>query len=132
MNRPDIEGMMARCDAATPGPWSSCRDGKCPCSQVWSSDYPVADVVAGEWGDSYPAIRLKPGTGSIQGEYETYIEKISYSEVTKEQAEANRLSIANARTDLPAVCRYALELEAEVKRLQARVAELEKLVKGAE
>jgi len=91
-----LEAVRTERQAISPGPWSSCGEGKCKCSQVWSSDYPVAEVIAGEWGDSYPAIRLKPGTGSIQGEYEAYIEHMPYGEVTEEQAIANRLFIAHA------------------------------------
>ena len=90
----------------TKGPWHACNKGECPCKQVWSNDYPVAEVVSGKWGDDYPAIRLV-GESSIGQKAEAYMEQITYGEVSEELAEANARLIA-ASPDLLEACEAAL------------------------
>jgi hypothetical protein len=87
----------------TPGPWEICGDGKCPCKQVWSEHHPVAEVVAGEWGDEYEDIKLEKREGYIGHRAIAYIEKIIYGEVDEETARANARLIA-AAPDLLAAC----------------------------
>lgn len=79
----------------TPGPWHACRNGICSCGQVWCSDYPVAEITRGEWGDTYPAIRLTDGT-SMSRVAEAYMEKIVYGSISDEMATANARLIAAA------------------------------------
>jgi len=53
MNKKRLEEIQAREDAATEGPWATCADTGCTkCMVVMGADYPVANVVSGEWGDS--------------------------------------------------------------------------------
>ena len=80
----------------TPGPWGVCGKGRCSCKQVWCGDHPVADVECGEWGDSYPAIRLVKHPTNIGFMAEAYMERISYGEISEETAEANAHLIAAA------------------------------------
>ncbi len=79
----------------TKGKWHACRKGKCPCKQVWSDNYPVATVLAGDWGDDYPAIRLV-GESSLDIKAEAYMEHFTYGKIPEEEAEANALLIAAA------------------------------------
>jgi hypothetical protein len=89
----------------TPGPWHACGNGKCDCKQVWSSDYPVAQVECGKWGDDYASIRL---TGeSLQLKAEPFMDQITYGEISEDVAEANSLLIASA-PDLLEACKGAL------------------------
>lgn len=78
----------------TPGPWSLCHDGKCPCMQVGSEHHPVCTVVSGTWGDTYPALRIVGG--SLEQKAEPYIEQIPYGEIPKEVAIANGILISKA------------------------------------
>ena len=95
----------------TPGPWSSCQNGRCSCGIIWGGgDYPVAEVQSGEWGDSYPALRLV-GDTSFDQKAEPYIEHINYGMgASPEEAAANARLIAAAPELLAAlidiVCRY--------------------------
>jgi hypothetical protein len=90
-------------DKATPLPWSRCghNRGGCQCGVISAPDFPVAKVTIGVWGDSYPAIRLKKGTGSIEGSYEAYTERIDYSEVEEAQGKANAAYIVAACNETP-------------------------------
>ena len=76
----------------TPGLLRLCNDGECPCLQIWAPDHPVAVVEHGEWGDSYPALRLVGGT-SFDMKVEAYTEHINYGEIPDEtsKADAQRL-----------------------------------------
>lgn len=51
LNKTQIEEIRRLNEARTPGKWGACDDGKCPCKQVWTDDYPIAEVTVGEWGD---------------------------------------------------------------------------------
>jgi len=66
---------------------------------IWSvpEDHPVAEVIYGEWGDDYPAIRIKQ-PGAIGEPAEPYMEKIVYGDVDVETAHANARLIAAAPT----------------------------------
>ena len=87
----------------TPGPWHLCGDdrGGCSCNTVTSPDYPIAKVTLGEWGDEWPSLRLTES--SMAGKYETYMEKCTYGEVSKETAVANARLIAAAPDMLAAL-----------------------------
>lgn len=80
----------------TPGPWSLCGSerGVCQCFTVSCGDHPIAHVEHGTWGDSYPAIRQKPGTNKLDLEYEAYMECIDYGSIDEEYAKGNARLIA--------------------------------------
>lgn len=79
----------------TPEPWSLCGEkrGGCQCGQIWSpaADAPVADVIHGPWGDTYPSLR--PIGSSIEGKFEAVVEMIEYGVVDMEAAKANAARI---------------------------------------
>lgn len=78
----------------TPGPWSHHVDIDCKCGGISGRDHPVAKVVAGDWGDDYPSIRL---TGpSLDLRVEAYMEQITYGRIPQEVADANARLIAAA------------------------------------
>ena len=62
----------------------------CECGFIWSvqGDCPVAQVIRGEWGDEYPAIRIET-PGAIGEKAEPYMEKIVYGSIDDETADAN-------------------------------------------
>jgi hypothetical protein len=95
--------LKALAEKATPQPWSCCGDdrGGCQCGFISAPDFPVAKATIGVWGDSYPAIRLKKGTGSIEGSYEAYMERIDYGEVDEAQGKANAAYISAACNETP-------------------------------
>ena len=76
----------------TPGPWEACHNGTCRCKMVWSrsANHPVANIIAGEWGDDYPDIRM------IDGKPQAYMDQITYGEIDEEAAQANARLIAAA------------------------------------
>lgn len=78
----------------TKGGWHACGDGDCECKHVWSAHHPITSVEHGEWGDTYPAIRVV-GEG-VARLYEPYIEKIPYGFIPEEVAVANAQVIAKA------------------------------------
>lgn len=78
----------------TPGPWSHHADIACKCGGIGSKDHPVATVTSGDWGDDYPSIRSVGG--SISGQFEIYMEQITYGHVPQEEADANARLIASA------------------------------------
>ncbi len=108
----------------TKGKLRLCNDGECPCLQIWTANHPVAAAESGEWGDSYPAIRLV-GKSSFDMKAEPYIEHIYYGEIP--------LNIATADARHLVACWNAVEdaggdpatLQAENKRLREA---LERLV----
>lgn len=110
----DLEPIKARLAAATPGPWSSCDDNACKCTNVVCADYPIANVTKGKWGDEFPAIRLVGN--ALENKAEAYMEMFEYGEVLEHQAMANRAFIRESPTDIAA-------LIAEVERLRAVVGE---------
>jgi len=61
---------------------------------VNAPNHPVAQVEHGEWGDTYPAIRVV-GDG-IARQYEAILEKIPYGFIPDEVAAANAQVIAKA------------------------------------
>lgn len=85
----------------SPAPWNACRDGECPCNNVGYADGPVADVYRGEWGDKFASIRPIPGTGSIEGKFEAFIETAVWGHVDEDEAKANARFIALARSAIP-------------------------------
>jgi hypothetical protein len=59
---------------------------------IWCADHPIAEIVRGEWGDEYPAIRQ---TGpSLECSYEACMEKIVYGTVVPEVSDANARLLA--------------------------------------
>lgn len=72
----------------TRGPWKACRKGECPCLNLWCDDHPIAKFESGEWGDTYPAIRLTDEP-SMARKAEAYIEKMTYGTIDQEVAKAN-------------------------------------------
>ena len=62
----------------------------CQCGFIWDviDDCIIAQVIRGEWGDEYPAIRIKT-PGAIGEKAEPYMEKIVYGSVDKATADAN-------------------------------------------
>lgn len=80
---------------ATERPWSACGEGKCPCGQVWGKHHPVCEVTRGEWGDSFPDVRLRDdgGLGSVA---EAYMQMLAYGSVDDVTAEANAALIVLA------------------------------------
>jgi len=79
----------------TPLPWQACNDGKCSCKQIWCSDYPIAVVNSGDWGDDYPSIRIV-GDSSLDLKAEAYMEQCTYGHIPEEEAEANIQFIVKA------------------------------------
>lgn len=79
----------------TPGPWSVCGDGACSCKTVTCADYPVAVVTSGEWGDTWPSVKLV-GESSLSLKAEAFLDKCVYGEVPEETARANARLIAAA------------------------------------
>lgn len=79
----------------TPGPWHLCNNGLCSCFTVMSNDHPVAEITHGEWGDTWPELRAKPG--SNVGELEAYIAESIYGSVPDDVARANWRLIVAAR-----------------------------------
>ncbi len=121
----DVEAIRKRAEAATGGPWTACcakRDNGC--SHVMHSDGMIAEVTKGPWGDEYPALRAvdehgnKTSPGAIGAKVEPYIEMIEYGDVSPEQANKNKIFIAHAREDVPA-------LLAKIDELTAKLAEKE-------
>ena len=80
-------------------PWSVCCEGRCTCLMIMCAVHPIAKVESGEWGDTYPAMRM--AGSSIEGRYEAYIEKITYGEIPQEIAKANALYIVKACNAFP-------------------------------
>jgi hypothetical protein len=80
----------------SPGPWHACQNGDCQCKHVWTAHHPVAEVIAGKWGDKYPALRIEGG--SLEMTAVPIIEMIEYGEVDEETAISNVRLIAAAPT----------------------------------
>lgn len=96
-------------------PWSACHNGDCTCKQIWSKpdDHPVATVIAGDWGDTYPSLKIAPGEGAIGAKIVIpYLEQITYGNVPEERAAANIRYIVTA-------CNYHERLLKAVKDLKA-------------
>jgi hypothetical protein len=93
----DLDALKRLAEAATPGPWSACQEGKCSCGQVWSeaTDNLVAVITRGKWGDEWPSIRLV-GDTSFDQKAEAYMEKEVYGEVPDDIADANAAFVAAA------------------------------------
>lgn len=79
----------------TPGPWTACHNGDCPCKTVSSAHHPIAEITSGDWGDDYPAIRLV-GDSTIDQKAEAYMEQITYGRIDPNTARANARLIAAA------------------------------------
>ena len=70
-------------------------------TEIACADHPIADVTCGEWGDSYPSIRL---TGSSMNRTaEAFMDGMPYGEVPREEAEANARLIRAAPKMLEAL-----------------------------
>jgi hypothetical protein len=87
-----VETIDALYEKATHGTWSACGVGECSCKTISASDYPIATFTSGEWGDTFPSVRLT-GDSSLARMAEAYIEKIVYGEVPEAVAEANVLLV---------------------------------------
>jgi hypothetical protein len=96
---PEVSALRASIPSAwTPGPWSICHNGDCPCKSVRCDDHPIAEVTNGEWGDEYPAIR-PVDTGGMSGTaVEAYMARIVYGKISHDTAKANGRLIASAPT----------------------------------
>jgi hypothetical protein len=93
---------LAQFEGHTLGPWRACKgtgkcEGECVCGGVWSepADHPVAEVTRGEWGDSFPSVRLV-GESSFDMKAEAYMERVTYVSVDDASAAANARLIAAA------------------------------------
>lgn len=86
----NLNKIKARCEAATPGPWTACGEdrGGCKCGFVWEP--------AGDW------------TVASCGSDDDF-------EIPDEVVKANAQFIAHARTDIPALIERIEQLEAEVE-----------------
>jgi len=121
MNTDTIKDWLARktelAGKATEGPWEACgsKRGGCQCCQVWStaSDHPVATAEHGEWGDSYPALRVVRDEGiGEKMTVEAYMEGMVYGEVPEQEGKFNAAFIADSRTTVPLaleIARIAVE-----------------------
>lgn len=108
--KPDLEAIRARAAKATAGPWTACCAHNLKgCSHVMHEDGMVAEATKGKWGDDYPSLRFVDG--SIDRKVEAYMEQITYGEVSDEQANANKVFIAHARQDIPALLAHIDSLE---------------------
>ena len=79
---------------ATPGPWNVCSgnrkaQGICTCFTISCADHPIADVIHGEWGDSYPSLRFVADTTTLDRKVEAYMEHTAYGSIPESQAVAN-------------------------------------------
>jgi hypothetical protein len=104
MTTPTADELLALCEKASPGPWHACQDGKCSCKQVWTAEYPVAKVESGEWGDFYPALRVKENEHGLHGTsvaIEAFMDGLPYGEIYEETARANVQLIAASREAIP-------------------------------
>jgi hypothetical protein len=108
-----LQEIKTRRNLVVSAPWTT-HDGttRCTCLRISGQTYPVASVEFGEWGDSYPAIRQQPGTGSVERKYEAYMEFIPYGAIPEEEAVANARFIANAPEDVD-------YLVSEIERLKS-------------
>ena len=61
----------------SPLPWSACNDGECTCKTISNENHPIAQIVHGEWGDTYPDIRLVSGENTIGFRAEAYMHQVS-------------------------------------------------------
>lgn len=81
----------------TPEPWSACRGGECSCGMIWGGDSHIASVISGDWGDTFPAIRLSgehvPGSCTGELSLKASIEMVVYGTIPPEQAKANAARI---------------------------------------
>ena len=87
----------------TAAEWKACHDGKCKCKSVNGAEHPIANIISGKWGDSYPSIEYdKNGKPYIDDNF------LEYGEIPEEEAIANALLIA-AAPELLDACEYALK-----------------------
>ncbi|MDE2106917.1 MAG: hypothetical protein KGL39_57415 [Patescibacteria group bacterium] len=100
MTTPDIITEMAGMDKDmtgfkyTQGPWRVCGNGDCSCKTVSASDHPICKVTSGDWGDSYPSVRIVGHSFSLDRKAEAYMEQITYGCVDEDVAKGNALLIA--------------------------------------
>lgn len=68
-------------------PWSACGHGNCSCGMIWSKpdDCPVMIAEHGDWGDTYPAIKIE-NPSAINEPAIPYTEKIVYGHIPPELA----------------------------------------------
>jgi hypothetical protein len=104
--------LLAKC---TPGPWMPMNET----GDVWCADHPVAETVRGEWGDSFPSLRVVGGheIGSVSARaVEAYMQTIAYGNVPEGQSLANAELIARLN---PATVKVVLEaLEGAVSNIE--------------
>jgi hypothetical protein len=104
----------------TPGPWHACKSGNCKCGFVSCDDYPVAKVTRGEWGDTWPSIRIV-GETSLDLKAEPFMDGCMYGSVNDETAIANAKLIA-AAPDMAEALRPFAALCDEIERAAANSA----------
>lgn len=78
----------------TKGDWHACRDGKCKCKTVRGDNHPICVVEAGEWGDSYPTLKVEGP--SMDRTAKAVMEFTPYGKIPEEEAIANAVLIALA------------------------------------
>jgi len=96
----------------TKGPWHACQNGECSCKRVWCDDNPVAEVIAGKWGDDYCSIRIV-GESSLDLKAEAYMEQITYGEIPEKEAIANA-NLISAAPDMYEALKNINELLEEI------------------
>lgn len=113
-----LQAIIGGLSGVTPGPWSRCSD-KCQCTSVRCADYPIAEVVKGKWGDTWPSLRFKTGSAGSVGEttVEAFMATSFYGEVPVEEAMANRSHIARCDpASIEAIASYVSDLEARLEK----------------
>lgn len=85
----DIDELERLAKAASPGPWSA-RVADRP--DIWCATHPVAEVIEGKWGETFPTLRLTGEPPHVTAE--AYLEQTPQGEVDPAQAVANRRYIA--------------------------------------
>lgn len=131
MDDAQIEALRKLAEDATPGPWEACGEdrGGCVCGQVWSraADCPVAKTERGEWGDSYPALKVTQGDGlhNTEIKIEAYREFMAYGALPDGQGEKNALFIGAFN---PKAC---LDLLADLSEARRQLAEAKEKIGSA-
>ena len=96
----------------TKTPWKLCNRGKCPCLTISGKDAPIANVESGEWGDSYPVIKIISDNKaeSVSGELTLKAEMgfSAYGKIPTGTGQANAefiVKAVNAHDDLLEACK---------------------------
>lgn len=110
----------------TKGPWKVCSGNKksggiCSCFSVSSEHYPIAAIEHGEWGDSYPNVRLVNSESGIGKVAEAFMDFSGYGAIPEDESVANAKLIAVAPDMYAKLDKIATWLEgnAKLRRLHA-------------